>query len=97
MKRLLCDSSPVRPNGMLAIAAATILSCAGWSQSAAAEPAENTSDRPRVAIRGIYGGVPTQILERGKTLDDFGVNAIWIGAGGISSNLVAEWKRKCRD
>ena len=80
---------------MLTIAAVMILGCAGRSQSADDDGlADNTSDRPRVAIRGIYGGVPTQILERGKRLDDFGVNAIWIGAGGISSNLVAEWKRK---
>src|SRR5262245_23787274 len=30
--------------------------------------------KQRVEIRGIYGGVPTQILDRGRTLADYGVN-----------------------
>jgi hypothetical protein len=45
--------------------------------------------RPHVEIRGIYGGVPTQILDRGITLAQAGVNAIWIGAGGLSAERVA--------
>jgi hypothetical protein len=40
--------------------------------------------RPWVEIRGIYGGVPSQILDKGKTLADYGVNAVWIGSGGIN-------------
>jgi hypothetical protein len=44
--------------------------------------------RPHVRIRGIYGGVPTQILERGKTLADHGVNAVWIGSGGLTQERV---------
>lgn len=45
--------------------------------------------RRHVEIRGIYGGVPTQILDRGKTLADYGVNAIWIGSGGLTAEGIA--------
>jgi hypothetical protein len=50
--------------------------------------AETEPIRPHVRIRGIYGGVPTQILDRGKTLEDYGVNAVWIGAGGVTAETV---------
>jgi hypothetical protein len=50
--------------------------------------------RPEIAVRGIYGGVPTQIFERGKTLADFGVNALWIGSGSVSRELVANLRAK---
>ena len=29
-----------------------------------------------LAIRGIYGGVPTEWFQQGQTLDDYGVNAV---------------------
>ena len=50
--------------------------------------------RPAIAIRGIYGGVPTQIFDRGRTLADYGVNAIWIGSGSVSRELVEGLKAK---
>ncbi len=40
--------------------------------------------RDWVEVRGIYGGVPTQIFERGETPADYGVNAVWIGSGGLT-------------
>ena len=42
----------------------------------------------RVKIRGIYGGVPTQILDRGQTLADYGVNAVWFGSGGLRKEVI---------
>lgn len=48
--------------------------------------------RPHVKLRGIYGGMPTQILERGKTLADYGVNALWIGSGGMTKERVDQAK-----
>ena len=45
--------------------------------------------RPHIHLRGIYGGMPTPLLEGGKTLADHGVNAIWIGSGGITPESVA--------
>lgn len=49
---------------------------------------------PRVAIRGIYGGVPTEILERGRTLGDYGINAVWIGSDGLSRDRIELLKRQ---
>jgi hypothetical protein len=41
--------------------------------------------------------VPSQIFERGKNLDDYGVNAIWIGSGSVTSDLVAGLKAKSKN
>lgn len=49
------------------------------------------ADRP-VTIRGIYGGVPRQILDRGESLADYGVNAIWIGSGGLRAEDLSAMK-----
>jgi hypothetical protein len=60
--------------------------------AAADEPSVAANPRPHIAIRGIYGGVPTQILDRGKTLEDYGVNAIWVGSGSATRALVTSLK-----
>jgi hypothetical protein len=59
-----------------------------------AEPSRSPGKRPGIAIRGIYGGVPTQIFDRGRTLADYGVNAIWIGSGSVTRQLVEGLKAK---
>ena len=48
----------------------------------------------RVEVRGVYGGVPTQVLDRGGSLADFGINAVWIGSGGLTRERVALVKRQ---
>ena len=35
--------------------------------------------RPHVAMRGIYGGVPQEVLDSGRGLKEFGVTAVWLG------------------
>lgn len=47
----------------------------------AASPA-SAEERPWIEIRGVYGGEPQ--LPTGKTLADYGINAIWVGSGGVS-------------
>ncbi len=49
--------------------------------------------RPHVTIRGVYGGVPEELLQQGKTLADHGINAIWIGSGGLTAQRVALLKQ----
>jgi len=46
-------------------------------------------NRPPTGIRGIYGGVPTRWIERGETLADYGVNAVWIGSGSLTAEAIA--------
>lgn len=45
--------------------------------------------RPHVTMRGIYGGVPQEILDSGRSLQEFGVNAIWMGSGSFTAERVA--------
>lgn len=56
--------------------------------SAAAE-----DKRPHIGIRGIYGGVPVELLEHG-TLQEFGVNAIFMGSDGITEERIALLKKQ---
>lgn len=50
--------------------------------------AADPQPRPHVVLRGIYGGVPTTLLENGGTLADSAVNAIWMGSGSVTSARV---------
>lgn len=45
--------------------------------------------RPHIAIRGIYGGVPSTILEQGRRLSDYGINAVWMGSGTLTQEKIA--------
>ena len=45
--------------------------------------------RPHVAVRGIYGGVPQEILDSGRSLKEFGVDAVWMGSGGLTKERMA--------
>ena len=72
-------ANPVlRTLGIVSIVSFTVLAIT-WKAEGEA------GDRPSIAIRGIYGGVPREILDRGKSLDDFGVNAVWVGSGGLTA------------
>jgi hypothetical protein len=67
-----------------AVAAAMVL----LALAAAGGAGAPDTKRAHVKLRGIYGGVPTQILDRGHTLSDFGVNSIWIGSGGLKQDQI---------
>ena len=47
-------------------------------------PKNGGAARPHITVRGIYGGVPTTLLPKGKTLADYGINAVWSGAGALT-------------
>ncbi len=40
-------------------------------------------------LRGIYGGVPQEILDTGTPLRDFGVDAVWLGSGSFTPERLA--------
>jgi hypothetical protein len=73
------------------------LAAAPRTRLPAACAGERLVRRPWITIRGIYGGVPTQIFDRRKTLDEYGVNAIWIGSGSVNRELIASVKAKSPD
>lgn len=45
-----------------------------------------------VQVRGIYGGIPSSLVEGASHLPSTGVNAIWIGSKGINQDRVS-WAR----
>lgn len=50
--------------------------------------------RPHVEIRGLYGGIPDELLAQGKTLGDHGINAICMGSGGLTKERVARLQQQ---
>ena len=45
--------------------------------------------RPHVPMRGLYGGVPQEILDSGRSLKEFGVDAVWLGSGSFTPERMA--------
>jgi hypothetical protein len=40
-------------------------------------------------MRGLYGGVPQEILDSGRSLKEFGVDAVWLGSGSFTPERMA--------
>lgn len=51
-------------------------------------PAGEPGKRPHVAVRGIYGGVPTEIFDAGRTLADYGINAVFLSSGSLTAERI---------
>lgn len=62
-----------------------------WSCSAR-ETAETPAESGQLTeIRGVYGGIPGEEVP-GKTLADYGVNAVFIGSGSVTEERVSRVK-----
>jgi hypothetical protein len=81
----------------LALSLLTVLGRAVEPCVTAGESSAEPDKRAAIMIRGIYGGVPTQIFDRGETLEDYGVNAVWVGSGSVTRELVAGLKARSKD
>lgn len=51
-----------------------------------------TGSRPWVTVRGIYGGYVREILQRGQTPADYGINAVWVGSGSLNAAAVEQMR-----
>jgi hypothetical protein len=71
--------------GIAGIAAAT-LPLRPLQRHVSAE--ESGESRPWLTVRGIYGGYPDEILERGETPADYGINALWVGSGSLDAEKI---------
>ena len=60
----------------------------GAASAVSAQDEKPGDVRPWLKIRGIYGGFPREILARGQTPADYGVNAIWVGSGGLDAEEI---------
>lgn len=52
----------------------------------------HAQERSWIELRGVYGGMPN--LPEGKSLADFGINAIWVGSGGVTQKLTDDLHRQ---
>lgn len=68
-------------SGLLAAGGISHLSSS--AQTHAADVAGQLEPRPWVTVRGTYGGFPQAILAQGKVPADEGINAVWVGSGGL--------------
>lgn len=73
---------------------AGMVAAAGLSgrRSLAARPSRQSSSRPWITVRGIYGGHLREIRQQGRTPADYGINAVWVGSGSLSVAAVAEMR-----
>ena len=72
---------------LVRVTIASACCCAAISAAAAEQK------RPHVRVRAIYGGVPVELLGQGKTLKDYGINAVFMGSGGLTAKRVALVKK----
>ena len=47
---------------------------------------------PGAPLRGIYGGLPQEIIDSGRSLREFGLDAVWLGSGSYTAERLA-WLR----
>lgn len=70
---------------LIATAASLAVSLGSVQVAAGQGPAVQTM----VPLRGIYGGVPEEILASGRSLREFGIDAVWLGSGSITAERLA--------
>lgn len=56
--------------------------------------AAEVEPRPWIAIRGVYGGVPEELVKDGGRLADHGVNAVWLGSGSVNVDYLAQLREQ---
>jgi hypothetical protein len=85
------ESSVTRRAMLEQCAAGAVMAAAAVIPATAcgAEPSAGRA-RPWIQVRGLYGGFPREIFDRGETPADYGLNAVWCYSGGLD---VAEIER----
>ena len=86
-------SSVSRRSLLKGSAAAVLAAGTATPLTAQDEMASSNHARPWLRIRGIYGGFPRQILQRGETPADYGINAIWVGSGRLDASEIDRYHR----
>jgi hypothetical protein len=75
------------------VAGGLAMGTAAFGDSARAQADARAAARPWVAVRGIYGGYVSQIVDRGETPADYGINAIWIASGSLKAEEIARYRK----
>ncbi|HEX5105272.1 MAG TPA: hypothetical protein VFV87_15740 [Pirellulaceae bacterium] len=74
-------------------AGATLVSARPMHFCNADERPEREAARPWISIRGIYGGYPREVLDRGETPANYGINAIWVGSGSLDATEIDRYRK----
>ncbi len=53
------------------------------------QQADHAAAARAVPLRGIYGGIPQEVLDSGRSLRAFGVDAVWLGSGSVTPERLA--------
>lgn len=77
---------PTPAHRILAVVVPLVLLIAGFGVATTARQAERPSAVP---MRGIYGGVPQEVIDSGRTLRDFGIDGVWLGSGSVTAERLA--------
>src|SRR4051794_7542712 len=88
----MLDRPPARRRGPSAGAVASVW--LGLLAVSPAAPAEEPGARPNVEVRGVYGGVPTSLLDRGPLPAESGIDAVWVGSGSLGGTDLGRLKRQ---
>ncbi len=84
------DCRPVSRRTLLQGSAAAMLAAGSTLPLSAQEEPTTVSNsaRPWLKVRGIYGGFPNEILQRGEKPSDYGINAIWVGSTRLNAEEI---------
>lgn len=47
-----------------------------------------------IEMRGIYGNTPTELFDKGATLHDYGINAVFMGSGNLTEEKISSLKEQ---
>lgn len=87
------DASLTRRSLLCGAAGLTTLAAVRQASGQPAPASPPKAQRPWLKIRGVYGGFPRALLERGQTPADFGINAVWVGSGGLDAAEIERYHR----
>ncbi len=68
------------------------MATAGTASVAASRSVLSAQSRPWITVRGVYGGYVREILQRGQTPADYGINAVWVGSGSLTTAAVDQMR-----
>ncbi|MCU0876873.1 MAG: hypothetical protein MUF06_03670 [Pirellulaceae bacterium] len=94
-KRQAAAGASTSRRTLLQGAAAAVLAAATTAprRAAADETCAKDTARPWIAVRGVYGGYLREILARGQTPADYGINAVWVGSGSLNAEEIDRYHK----
>ena len=87
------SASSISRRSLLQGCAAGLLATATPLDAQENQPTLANQPRDWLKVRGIYGGFPRELMRRGETPADYGINAIWVGSGDLDAAEIDRYHR----